>query len=75
MKLKRFVVYGRSDDWSKLEHWLSDQDGLSHVIVMKEEFGAGLALPQKFESLASKVNTAIAIASIFLHGAPERERG
>jgi hypothetical protein len=69
------IVHGRSDDRYKLEVWLQRQLGIADVSVMQQEFGAGSALPKKFEQLASRVDAAIALATPDDVGGPVNEGG
>jgi CAP12/Pycsar effector protein, TIR domain len=57
------IIHGRSKDWLQLKNWLQDQAGLERVVVMQEVFGEGRTLPEKWESLASEVDGAIALAT------------
>ncbi|WP_190242048.1 TIR domain-containing protein [Bradyrhizobium algeriense] len=56
------LIHGRSNDWEKLRSWLSDELKVN-VIVMKEQFGDGKTLPEKFEQLAWEADGAIALAT------------
>jgi hypothetical protein len=56
------LIHGRSEDWQDLERWLS-KELTAEITVMKEEFGDGRTLPEKFEELAEKVDGAIALAT------------
>ncbi|RVM95932.1 TIR domain-containing protein [Sinorhizobium meliloti] len=60
--LRLLLIHGHSTDWQDLRHWLMDKIG-ARVIVMKDEFGDGRTLPEKFEQLAGGVDGAIALAT------------
>ena len=57
------LIHGRSDDWLVLKDWIVDNVDATSVRVMQQEFGGGPTLPEKFESIAMKVDGAIAIAT------------
>ena len=57
------VIHGHSDDRYKLTDWLRTTLGLNDLLVMRQEFGGGQTLPEKFESLAAQADGAIAIAT------------
>jgi hypothetical protein len=67
------LIHGRNDDRYKLEVWLQRQLGITNITVMQEEYGAGLTLPEKFETLASRVDGAIALATPDDVGGPADE--
>jgi predicted nucleotide-binding protein len=46
-----------------LREWLKESAGIQKVVVMKDEFGAGRTLPEKFEKLADAADKAIAVAT------------
>ncbi|MFB9982649.1 TIR domain-containing protein [Mesorhizobium kowhaii] len=56
------LIHGRSPDWQDVRHWLSDTM-MVNVVVMKDEFGDGRALPEKFEQLAEGADGAIGLAT------------
>lgn len=56
------LIHGRKNDWLALKDWLRDNVD-TDVYVMQQEFGGGATLPEKFETVASKVDGAIAIAT------------
>src|SRR5262249_26531751 len=63
---KVLLIHGRSEDWQNLGCWLSREpiaEVTIEVTIMKEEFGDGRTLPEKFEELAEKVDGAIALAT------------
>lgn len=57
------LVHGHSPDWTRLKAYLEKDLRLPEPVVMKEEFAAGLTLPEKFENLAEQVNAAIALVT------------
>jgi hypothetical protein len=57
------IVHGRNKDWLQVKDWLQRELAIQEVIVMEQQFGDGLTLPEKFERLASLVDAAIAIAT------------
>ena len=57
------IVHGRSDDRYKLSEWLRVILGLSDLLIMQQEFGGGLSLPEKFEKLAARADGAIVVAT------------
>jgi hypothetical protein len=57
------IIHGRSDDRYKLSEWLRVTLGLSDILIMQQEFGGGLSLPEKFEKLATRADGAIAVAT------------
>ena len=61
-RLDVLLIHGRSNDWQPLRQWLSTTIG-AKVRVMKEEFGDGRTLPEKFEQLAQGADGAIALAT------------
>jgi len=62
-QLKLLLIHGRGTDRYVLAEWLRTKLGLSDILVMQEEFGAGRSLPEKFESLAAQADGAVAIAT------------
>jgi len=60
--LRILLVHGRSNDWQDLKNWLVTKMAVD-VRVMKEEFGDGKTLPEKFEQLARGADGAIALAT------------
>lgn len=69
------IIYGRSGDEVQLKEWLKNELGLpiGDVVIMGEEYGVGLTLPQKWENLASDVDAAIALATPDDVGGPKTE--
>ena len=57
------LIHGRSPDRYILTDWLRSSLGLTDLLVMQQEFGSGRSLPEKFESLASQADGAIALAT------------
>lgn len=57
------IIHGRSDDRYKLSDWLRVTLGISDILIMQQQFGGGLSLPEKFEQLAARADGAIAIAT------------
>jgi hypothetical protein len=57
------IIHGRSNDWQELRTHLQETLNLHNVIVMRQDFGAGRTLPQKYEELAWRVDGAIAVAT------------
>jgi hypothetical protein len=60
---KVLIIHGRSNDWQDLKILLTSSLPSIEPVVMREEFGNGKTLPEKFEYLAAKVNKAIALAT------------
>jgi len=71
------IIHGHSDDRYKLTEWLRTQLGLTDLLIMQQEFGGGLSLPEKFEKLAERSDGAIALATpddIFTQGTTQLSR-
>jgi predicted nucleotide-binding protein len=62
-KPKLLIIHGHGSDRYKLTEWLRASLGLTDLIIMQQEFGAGRALPEKFETMAEQADGAIAIAT------------
>jgi predicted nucleotide-binding protein len=56
------LIHGHAQDRTILQDWLQAQD-LAHPVVMAQEFTSGQTLPEKFESLATEVDAAIALVT------------
>ena len=57
------IIHGRGNDWKDLKDYLQNTLQLPKIIVMEEEFTLGKTLPEKFEYVASKVDSAIAVVT------------
>jgi hypothetical protein len=57
------IIHGRSDDKVVLKNYLQNTLRLPEPLVMAEQFGSGLALPDKFERIAKRCDGAIALAT------------
>jgi hypothetical protein len=62
-KPKILIIHGHGSDRYKLTEWLRTTLGLTDLLIMQQEFGAGRALPDKFESIAEQADGAIAVAT------------
>ena len=62
-KPRILLIHGRSDDRYKLMEFLRGSLGLDEILVMQQEFGGGLTLPEKFEGIGARVDGAIALAT------------
>jgi hypothetical protein len=56
------LIHGHAVDRLLLKDWLQHEQ-LAHPIVMAQEFTAGQTLPEKFETLATQADAAIALAT------------
>lgn len=57
------IIHGRSDDKFSLKNYLQNQLRLTEPLIMAEQPGVGLALPEKFEAIAKRCDGAIALAT------------
>jgi predicted nucleotide-binding protein len=64
------IIHGRASDRYELMDWLRSTLRLNDLLIMRQEFGGGRTLPEKFESLAAAADGAIAIATPDDFGAP-----
>jgi hypothetical protein len=57
------IIHGKSNDRYMLTEWLRTTFGQTDLLIMQEQFGGGLSLPEKFEKIAAKADGAIALAT------------
>lgn len=60
--IRVLIIHGHAEDHGPLTEWLRGQ-GLAEPVVMKDETATGRVLAEKFESLASDVDAAIALVT------------
>jgi predicted nucleotide-binding protein len=67
------IIHGRSNDKLLLKNYLQNTLRLPEPLIMAEQPGAGLALPEKFEGIAKRCDGAIALATPDDRGLPVTE--
>jgi Predicted nucleotide-binding protein containing TIR-like domain len=57
------IIHGRSNDKLSLKNYLQNQLHFPEPLIMAEQPGVGLTLPEKFEAIAKRCDGAIALAT------------
>jgi predicted nucleotide-binding protein len=60
---KLLIIHGRSPDRNKVKKYLKDVLHLPEPVLMREEFGYGKTLPEKWEMVADGIDGALAVVT------------